>query len=59
MKRIVFSRNRGVGYQTYTETIEFDNDVTEEEINEAYKEWVWEEVGDEFTWYEEGEEEQS
>lgn len=54
MKRITFRRNKGVGYQPYTETLEFDDDATEEEITEAYIEWVFEQCGDEFTWYEEG-----
>lgn len=53
MRRITFSRNKGVGYQTYTQTIDFDEGTTDEEITAAYEEWVWEEVADEFTWYEE------
>ncbi|OPG98376.1 hypothetical protein B2I21_08480 [Chryseobacterium mucoviscidosis] len=58
MKRIVFSRNKGVGYSTQKEVFEFEDDVTEEEIRAAYVDWVWEEVNDEFTWYIEGEEEE-
>lgn len=55
---VVFSRNKGVGYQTYTQKIEFDDNATDEEIGKEYEEWVWNEVADEFTWYKEGEEEE-
>jgi hypothetical protein len=53
MKRITFKRNKGVGYQPYTETFEFEDNVTEKEITEAYIDWIVEQSGDEFTWYEE------
>ncbi|WP_405154758.1 hypothetical protein [Paenibacillus sp. FSL K6-0108] len=53
MKRIVFSRNKGIGHRAQTEVIEFDDVATEEDIRIAYVDWVWEQVNDEFTWYEE------
>ena len=56
MRRIVFKRNKGMGSQPYTETMEFEDNATDEEIHAAYVDWVWQECGDEFTWYEEGEE---
>lgn len=52
MRHIIFRRNKGVGYQPTEETVEIDDDTTEEEIRELYLDWVWEEVADEFTWYE-------
>ena len=35
----------------YKEEVEFEDDVTDEEIEDAYEDWVWEQVGDKFTWY--------
>ena len=35
----------------YEDEIEFDNDTTDEEIQEEYENWVWEQIGDRFTWY--------
>ncbi|SEO11897.1 hypothetical protein [Paenibacillus sp. OK076] len=52
MRRITFSRNKGVGYRPYPKTFEFEDNVTEE-INLAYQDSVWQEARDEFTWYEE------
>jgi hypothetical protein len=52
LKTIVF-RHR-TGYRDddcFEEEFEFDDNATEEEITEAYKDWVWNEIGDEFTWY--------
>lgn len=49
---VVFSHQIGFGKQNiYTEEFEFEDDATDEEITEAFKEWVWEQVGDDFTWY--------
>lgn len=39
----------------FKEEVEFDDDTTEELIREAYEDWVWEQVGDNFTWYRKGE----
>ena len=38
MIKVVF----GLNYFDYTEIVEFDDDVTEEEISETYNEWVQE-----------------
>jgi len=35
----------------YEEEFEFDDNVTDKEIQEEYENWVWQEVGDRFTWY--------
>ena len=35
----------------YEEEFEFDDNVTDEEIEEEFKEWVWNEIGDYYTWY--------
>lgn len=44
MIKVIFECSENMN--KHKEEREFDNDVTEEEIEEAYKEWVWEEVGD-------------
>ena len=35
----------------HKEEMEFEDDTTDEEIEEEYKEWVWNEVGDHYCWY--------
>lgn len=56
MKKIVFSHSTGWGEHNKTkEVFEFKDEATDEEINEAFEEWVWSRVGDSVTWYEEGE----
>jgi hypothetical protein len=30
--------------------MEFKDDVTDEEIQEVWKEWVWEQIGDHYGW---------
>ena len=35
----------------YKEVIEFDDDVTDDIIQDEYENWVWEQVSDNFTWY--------
>jgi len=35
----------------HEEEIEFEDGTTDEEIEEEYVEWVWQEVGDNYTWY--------
>lgn len=34
----------------YEDEFEFEDGTTDEEIEEAYKDWVWEQVGDNFYW---------
>jgi len=41
----------------HQEEIEFEDDATEEEIQEAFVDWVWSEVRDNYTWYREDEDE--
>lgn len=40
----------------YEEEVEFEDNATDEEIHGYYVEWVWQKVGDNFTWYKKGEE---
>lgn len=51
MKQVVFYRNPGPGSQPYEQVFEFDDDATEKEIIEEYMDWVWQEIGEQFTWY--------
>ncbi|MGG3890301.1 hypothetical protein [Metabacillus fastidiosus] len=52
MRIIVFKYTRGFN-DIVEEEVEFENDVTEEEINKEFESWVWERViGDHVTWYE-------
>jgi len=39
----------------HQEVVEFEDDATEEVIQEAFVDWVWSEVGDNYTWYREDE----
>jgi hypothetical protein len=52
-KIIVFQYKYGWGdHEAIREEVEFDIDATEEEINEAWRDWVWQTVGERCTWYE-------
>jgi len=35
----------------HQEEIEFEDNVTDEEIEKEYVEWVWNEIGDNYCWY--------
>lgn len=35
----------------HEEEVEFEDDATDKEIESAYVEWVWNEVGDNYAWY--------
>jgi len=35
----------------HEEEVEFEDDATDDMIQEAYEDWVWEEVGDNYSWY--------
>lgn len=53
IRTIVFHHRRGLSdHDIYEEEREFDVNTTDEEINEEYIEWVLEQIGDNFTWYE-------
>lgn len=41
MKKIIFSVSTGMVGSKITETIDFDDNATDEEIGEAFNEWVW------------------
>lgn len=49
MMKVVFKC--GENMNEYEDEFEFDDDVTDAEIQEEYERWVWEQVGDRFTWY--------
>lgn len=34
----------------YEEEYEFEDNVTDDEIEEEWKQWVWNEIGDRFGW---------
>jgi len=52
-KTIVFQHRYGLGdHHVYKEEREFESDATEEEISQEYIEWIFEQVSDNFTWYE-------
>jgi hypothetical protein len=34
----------------YSEEFEFEDGTTDEQIEEEYKEWVWEQIRDNFGW---------
>lgn len=52
MKKIIFQVSREYG-TTVTETFEFSDDATDEEIQEEFKNWVFEITGNRFGWWEE------
>jgi len=56
MKTIVFLRNRGPQFTPIEEEFEFEDNATDKEIIDVFEDWVWNEVGEEFTWYEKDEE---
>lgn len=35
----------------HEEEFEFEDDVTDEEIDKEFTEWVWQEVGDNYSWH--------
>lgn len=35
----------------YQDEFEFEDDITDEEIEEEYKEWVWNQIRDNFGWH--------
>lgn len=49
MKTVIFrcSENRN----QHEEEIEYEDDITEEEIQSDYETWVWQEVGDNYYWF--------
>ena len=52
MKKYRFIHCAGVQRGERSEIVEFDDDATEEEIQANFEEWVWQEIGDEFTYEE-------
>ena len=51
MIKVIFKCSENMN--KYEEEQEFDDDVTDEIIQEAYEGWVWEQVGDNYTWFRE------
>lgn len=53
MRTIIFRHRTGMGeHEIYEEEFQFEDNITEENIQEEYEQWVWQQIGDEFTWYE-------
>lgn len=52
MKRVTFVWNKGYTQNdNVTEVIEFDDEASEETIKKEFESWVWEQIGDQFSWY--------
>ena len=49
MIKVIFECNENMNQ--YKEEQEFDDDATDELIQGAYEDWVWEQVGEHYTWY--------
>jgi hypothetical protein len=49
MIKVIFSCSENMN--NFKEEVEFPDDVTDEEIREEFEEWVWNEVGDHYSWY--------
>lgn len=52
MKKIKFGFHWGVQFQPSTEVFEYEDDVTEQEIEQDFEEWIWNEIADR-VWMEE------
>lgn len=50
MKTIVFKCSENG--KRREEEVEFEDDATEEEIEKEFETWVWQEVGDNYCWFE-------
>nr|WP_187351577.1 hypothetical protein [Brevibacillus laterosporus] len=46
---IVFRHKKGFHSGNHEKEFELEDESTEEEIGEAFNEWVWEQIGDKFT----------
>ena len=53
MLKVIFKCSQNMNQ--YKEIMEFEDSTTDEEISKAFEDWVWQEVGDYFSWYREGE----
>lgn len=51
MKKYLFSYNRGWN-DVIEEVFEYDYDVSEEEINNDFQDWIWDLIGDGCHWEE-------
>lgn len=49
MVKVIFECNENMNH--YAEEVEFDDDITDEEIDKEFADWVWNQVSDNFTWY--------
>lgn len=51
MKRVEFIYNPFVGsHNATTQEVEFEDDATEDEINKAWGDWLWEQTSEHSTW---------
>lgn len=51
MKTVVFEYEKGWN-DIEKEEMEYENDATDEEIQEDFEEWIWNIIGDRCNWYE-------
>jgi hypothetical protein len=52
MRKVIFKHSTGWGeHNSHRETIEFEDGTTDEEVEKAFQDWVWEQIGDYVTWY--------
>lgn len=47
--KVIFECNENMNQ--FKKEVEFDDDITDELIEEEFKTWVWEQVGDYYCWY--------
>jgi hypothetical protein len=51
-RTIVFHWSKGYGENNaIKEEVEYDENVADEEIQKDFEEWVWQQIGDSFGWY--------
>jgi hypothetical protein len=49
VKTIIFKHYRGWN-DVIEEEFEYEEDVTDEQINKDFEDWIWNEIGDSFSW---------
>ena len=51
MKVIEFRHQKGLGKTNCrVEEFEFEDEDTDEDIRLSFEDWVWEQIGDDFSW---------
>lgn len=52
MKKIEFGFHWGIQFSPSKEIFEYEDDVTDEEINADFEDWIWNEIQDKVWWEE-------